>query len=96
MAGEAVDKLTPKNALVLTGDSNDATLLYNTNRVGWSGGYASNFPNTSQTIEKLRTEGAGVYVTTKFEKDSEFGKYMIKNFSVIKETNQYIIFKLTD
>jgi len=94
LAGAAVNDLVPKNALVLTGDSNDATLLYNTNRFGWSGGYASNFPNTSETIQKIISLGGSVYVTTKFDRHSDFGKYMLQNFPIIKETNQYIIFKI--
>jgi hypothetical protein len=94
LAGRAVDELTPKNALVLTGDSNDVTLLYNTNRWGWTGGYASYFPNTLETIEKVKKMGATVYVTTKFERNSEFGKYMLGNYPVIKQTDQYIIFSL--
>ena len=94
IAGEAVDELTPKDALVLTGDSNDATLLYNTNRHGWTGGYASYFPNTQETIEKIKEMGATVYVTTKFESHSDFGQYMTGNYQVIKESNQYIIFDL--
>lgn len=94
LAGTAVNELTPKDSLVLTGDSNDATLLYNTNRWGWTGGYASNFPNTPQTVEKIKQMGGKVYVTTKFERESDFGKYMINNYSVLKETNQFIIFNL--
>jgi 4-amino-4-deoxy-L-arabinose transferase-like glycosyltransferase len=94
LAGVAVNELASKDALVLTGDSNDATLLYNTNRWGWSGGFASNFPNSRETIEKIIRMGGDIYVTTKFEKDSDFGKYMLDNFEVMKETNQYIIFDL--
>jgi len=96
LAGVAVDELTAKNSLVITGDSNDATLLYNTNRWGWSGGYASFYPNTQDTIEKLKQKGASVYVATKFDIGSEFGKYMLKNYQVMKETDQYIIFLLTN
>ncbi len=94
LAGEAVDKLMPQNALVITGDSNDATLLYNTNRWGWSAGYASPYPNTPETVKYLKGQGASVYVATKFDRNSEFGKYMLKNFQLIDETNQYVIFKL--
>lgn len=96
LAGVAVDKITPKNALVLTGDSNDATLLYNTNRLGWTGGYASNFSNEPAVIEKVKSMGASYYVTTKFDRNTEFGKYMLQNYPILKETNQYILFKLTD
>ena len=94
LAGEAVDRLAPKNALVLTGDSNDATLLYNTNRLGWTGGYASAFPNEPGVIEKMRGLGAGIYVATKFDRNSEFGKYLLSHYPVLEETNQYIVFSL--
>jgi len=94
LAGRAVDELSPKNALVLTGDSNDATLLYNTNRHGWTGGYASYFPNNKESIEKVIKMGGTIYVTTKFEENSEFGQYMLKTYPVIKKTDQYIIFLL--
>ncbi|MCJ7804888.1 hypothetical protein MUP35_04125 [Patescibacteria group bacterium] len=94
VAGKAVDELTPKDALVLTGDSNDVTLLYNTNRHGWTGGYASYFPNTQETIEKVKKMGGNVYVTTKFDENSDFGQYMLTNYAVIKRTDQYLIFSL--
>jgi len=94
LAGRAIDELTSKDALVLTGDSNDATLLYNCNRHGWTGGYASYFPNTTESLERVRKLGGTVYVTTKFEEDSDFGKYMLENYSIIKRTDQYIIFSL--
>jgi len=94
LAGQAVDQLTPKEALVLTGDSNDATLLYNTNRYGWTGGYASYFPNNPETIQKIIKMGGDFYVTTKFVDDSSFGRYMLENFSLVKRTDQFIIFSL--
>ena len=96
LAGQAIDELTPPEALVLTGDSNDATLLYNTNRWGWSGGYASPFPNEPATIEKAIALGASYYVTTKFERSSDFGRYLLTCYPILKETDQYIIFKLAD
>lgn len=95
LAGIAVDQLTPKTALVMTGDSNDATLLYNTNRWGWSGGYASAFPNQPEVVEKLIQSGASYYVTTKFDRNSDFGRYLLTNYPLIKETDQFILFKLT-
>lgn len=94
LAGRAVSELTPKDALVLTGDSNDATLLYNTNRHGWSGGYASYFPNDQSSIDKIIKMGGTVYVTTKFDQNSLFGQYLLKNYPVLKMTDQYIVFSL--
>lgn len=95
LAGQAVDELTPADALVLTGDSNDATLLYNTNRHGWTGGFASNFPNEPTTLERVRDMGASVFVTTKFEENSAFGQYMLRSYPVLQRTNQFIIFDIT-
>lgn len=94
LAGAAVDELTPKNSLVITGDSNDATLLYNTNRWGWTAGDVSIFPNTQKTIQDLQLKGASVYVTTKFDRNSQFGKYLLENYPILKETDQYVIFDL--
>lgn len=94
LAGRWIDENTPKQALVLTGDSNDASLLYNCNRWGWSGGYASAYPNESAVIENLKTQGASYYVTTKFDQNSDFGKYMLKNYPALKQTDQYIVFSL--
>jgi len=96
LAGMAVDDLTPKDALVLTGDSNDATLLYNTNRHGWSGGYASNYPNEPEVINRVKQMGASYYVTTKFDRNSEFGQYMLTTYQVVKETDQFVLFSLKD
>ncbi|MBU2577769.1 glycosyltransferase family 39 protein, partial [Patescibacteria group bacterium] len=96
LAGAAVDELLPENVLVLTGDSNDATLLYNTNRWGWTGGYASYYPNTKETIDKIREMGGSVYVSTQFDRNSDFGKYMLENYKIVKESDQYIIFELTN
>jgi 4-amino-4-deoxy-L-arabinose transferase-like glycosyltransferase len=96
LAGVAVNEMAPKEALVLTGDSNDATLLYNTNRFGWTGGYASSFPNSRETIDVVKRMGGSIYVTTKFDRSSDFGKYMLESYQVLKETNQYIIFSLNN
>lgn len=96
LAGRAVDLLTPKEALVLTGDSNDATLLYNCHRHGFTGGYASYFPNDPESLERARSQGASVYVTTKISEleFSEFGRYLRENYQLIQGSNQYLIFDL--
>lgn len=96
LAGKAIDELVPKDALILTGDSNDATLLYNTNRYGWTGGYASYIPNEKEALNKARERGAEFYVTTKVKelKTSDFGQFLYQEFKLIKETDQYVIFDL--
>jgi 4-amino-4-deoxy-L-arabinose transferase-like glycosyltransferase len=98
LAGQAVDRLVSEDALVLTGDTGDVTLLYNTNRHGWSGGYASVYPNTPEIIEKIRTKGGQFYVTTKVENiahpENDFGRYMFTNYKVVEQTENYAIFDL--
>jgi len=96
LAGLAVDELTPQDALILTGDSNDVTLLYNTNRHGWTGGYASYFPNEKESLNRARELGTDFYVTTKVGtlKDSDFGQFLYREFKLVKETDQYAIFDL--
>jgi len=94
LAGKWIEENTPQTALILTGDSNDATLLYNCNRWGWTGGYASNYPNESKVIEQVKQMGASYYVTTKFDRNSGFGKFMLKKYPVLQQTDQYIVFKL--
>lgn len=100
LAGPEVDKLTRKDALVIAGDTADVTLLYNTNRHGWVTGYGSVYPNTAEKIEELRKAGAGYYVTTKvsdiFNPKNEFGTYMLSTYKILKKTNDYVIFDLSN
>jgi 4-amino-4-deoxy-L-arabinose transferase-like glycosyltransferase len=96
IAGEAVDRLTPKNSLILTGDTADTTLLYNTNRHGWAGGYASHLPNEKQILDKAIEMGAEFYVTTKVGElnQNDFGKYLYNTYNVLEEKDQYVLFDL--
>lgn len=96
LAGEAVDRLTPKDALILTGDSNDATLLYNCNRHGITGGYASMFPNEPDSIRRAKELGITFYVTTKVGavKNSDFGKFLLSRYRIFSETNNYLVVDL--
>jgi hypothetical protein len=98
LAGRAVDEKTPKDALVIAGDGADATLLYNTNRRGWTSGFAAYYPNNKETIESLRKEGAQFYVTTKvnqlFSPGDEFGQYLLNNFKIVDRSDQFAIFNL--
>lgn len=98
VAGLAVQELTPPEALVLTGDSNDSTLLYNTNRRGLTGGYASYFPNTSEHVEKARRLGASYYVTTKINEidNTAFGQWLLGTYQLIARTDQYVLVKLEE
>jgi len=96
LAGKAVDQLVPSGALVVAGDGADPTLLYNTNRTGWTIGFGSTLENTPAVLQKLIDEEADYYVTTKIDalQGSGFGDYLKHNFNVIKETDQFIIYSL--
>lgn len=96
LAGVAVNKLTPKESLVVAGDGADPTLLYNTHRIGWAVGFGSLLENSAETINELKKQGADFYVTTKVGelKNSDFGRFMYQNFSVVEETNQFVLFNL--
>lgn len=96
LAGIAIDQLTPKDSLVIAGDGADVSLLYNTNRHGWTVGYASHYTDDVETVEGLRRKGATFYVTTKVNeiKNTAIFEHLINNYQIIDETNQYVIFDL--
>lgn len=98
VAGDAVERLTPPDALILTGDTNDSTLLYNCNRWGWTGGYASYFPNVAEYVEKARLLGADYYVTTKINEieGTDFGNWLLDTHELIERADQYVLVKLQE
>jgi 4-amino-4-deoxy-L-arabinose transferase-like glycosyltransferase len=96
VAGAAVRENVPEKSLVIAGDGSDPTLLYNTGRKGWAIGYGALLDNTSEVISNLKDQGAEYYVTTKIGEiqNSLFGKFMYENFTVVKQTDQYVVFSL--
>ncbi len=99
LAGAYIDQHAPKNALVITGIIADSTLLYNTNRHGWTIGYGTPYDGDDKTIEKLRVQGAAYYVTTRMEDfdatNNQLIQYLKKNYLLEQKTNQFAIFNLT-
>jgi len=97
LAGDFVKQNTPREALIIAGDGADPTLLFNTNRVGWTVGYGSIYENKEAVIEGLREEGASFYVTTTVNqiKGTPFDQYLRQRFSILKETDQFIVFSLS-
>jgi hypothetical protein len=97
LAGDFIDKNTPKEALIIAGAGADPTLLYNTNRHGWTVGYGSVYENKEGAIEELIKKGARFYVTTTINqiKGTSFENYLRQHFSVLKETDQFIVFSLS-
>lgn len=80
-AGEAVDKLTPKNAKVIAPNEGDTTLLYFTKRRGWA--------SFSKPIDGLKRDGASYLVV--FNPGAQGIK---KDYKVIYETKDFIIFDI--
>lgn len=97
-AGPAIDKLTPKGALIIAGDGYAPTLLYYANRKGW---LIAPEEWTPRKIESLKEQGANYFVTSRVAylkndvKNKQFYDYMSEKFPVVEGTN-YIIFNLTN
>ncbi len=84
-AGQAVDKLTPKEARVIAPYNGDTAFLYQTKRWGW--------PVVDDSIENIIKLGATVYVSVNL--GSGDTKYVEEKFKTIEKTAQYIIIDLT-
>lgn len=85
-AGQAVDKLTPKNAKVIAilhGSEGDTTFLYQTNRQGW--------PSFEKPIPAMIKMGAGYLIFANATKEDQ---NLGKEYKIIKSTPDYIIFDL--
>lgn len=83
VAGEAVDKLLPKDAVVIAPDFGDTQFLFMTNRRGFPIGFE---------IDKKIQHGAQYYVSTSFDDEV---KDLEKKYFTIKKTPEYIILDLT-
>ncbi len=82
-AGQAVDRLTPKNALIVAPYNGDTSLLYQTKRKGW--------PSFEKSLEDLMQMGASYLVLVNPTKqDYDIGK----KYKIIASNNDYIIFDL--
>lgn len=83
-AGEAADKLLPKNAKVIAPYSGDTTFLYHVNRPGW--------PVWDRPLSEFLDEGATHMV---FVNPGEGELGFKKFFTTMQEANNYIIYDLT-
>lgn len=83
IAGEAVDKLTPKYAKIIAPYDGDTSLLYQTKRKGW--------PSFQNDIPVLVTLGADYLVLVNPKKeDYNFGK----TYKIVDSKPEYILFDL--
>lgn len=83
-AGKAVDKITPKDALILAPYNGDTAFLYQTKRAGW--------PAVDDSIDNIITEGASYYVSV--DLGSSDTKMVEARFKTIEKTDKYIIIDL--
>jgi len=83
-AGEAVDRLTPKNAIVIAAYNGDTAFLYQTKRRGW--------PVVELPINELIDEGASYYTSVNLN-DAQTQEFM-KEFRILEKTNTYVVLDL--
>lgn len=82
-AGDAVDRLTPKNAKILTLTDGDTTLLYYANRKGWAN-LQKSFP------EMIKMGARYLIIPTPSESELNLGQL----YPIISSSNDYALFDL--
>jgi len=83
-AGEAVDRVTPKDALIVAPYNGDTAFLYQTKRFGW--------PAIDNSIDNIIEEGADYYVSVNL--GSKDTKMIEARFKTVEKTDKYIIIDL--
>ncbi len=83
VAGEAVNKLTPKDAKVIASYNGDTSFLYQTNRQGW--------PVFAHSLSELIQMGADYMI---FANPAPNELAFKSQYRVVAETPQYIIYNL--
>lgn len=84
VAGQAIDRLTPKNAKVIANYNGDTSFLYQTKRKGWAS-FEKDLPTM---INEL---GADYLVLTN---PTPSDSYFAKSYFILDQTSQYVIFDL--
>jgi len=85
-AGAEVDKITPKDALIIAPYDGDTAFLYATKRSGW--------PAVDNSIDNIIAEGASYYVSVNI--GSADTQMLISRFTTIEHTDKYIIINLRE
>jgi hypothetical protein len=84
VAGAEVDKITPKDALIVAPYNGDTAFLYATNRWGW--------PVIDSSIDNIIKEGADYYVSV--DLGSTDTKMIEARFKTVERTDKFIIINL--
>lgn len=84
MAGKAVDRLVPQDAIVIAPYDGDTAFLYQTNRRG--------FPILPLPIEEMpKRFGAQYYVSVNYDDNTN---HIMSKFQVLEKTKDYVVVKL--
>jgi hypothetical protein len=83
-AGKAIDKIAPKDALVVAPYMGDTAFLYQTKRSGW--------PVIDSSIDEIIKKGASYYVSV--DLGSADTKMIESRFKKVEKTDKYIIVDL--
>jgi hypothetical protein len=83
IAGNDVDRIIPKNALVVAPYNADTAFLYQTKRWGW--------PYVDRSIEDLIKNGADYYVSVNFDEQTV---ELMEKYKLVKKTDIYVILDL--
>lgn len=85
VAGEAVDRLTPKDAKVIANYNGDTSFLYQTKRKGWA--------SFEKPLDEMIRMGASYLILVNpTGEDLQIGK----TYKIVKATGQYVIFNLVE
>jgi len=82
MAGEAVDRLLPKDAKIIAPYMGDTAFLFQTRRTGWPIGFSID--------EKIKL-GAQYYVTVNYDDEANA---LLKQYPVVEKNDRFLILKL--
>jgi hypothetical protein len=90
--GKIVDKIIPKNDLIVGCSWGGPEILYYSNRRGWN---HVAYLLSIEYIEDFRRKGAKYLATTEQDEiDSDVLNYLKNKYEVIRSTNEYLIVKL--
>jgi len=81
VAGDAVKRLTPKDARIVAPYNGDTAFLYQMDRYGW--------PAVEDSFDNIIKRGADYYVSVSFQ-DTDT-KYILSKYQVVEKTDSYVI-----
>jgi len=82
-AGQEVDKILPKDAMVIAPYNGDTAFLYQTGRFGWP---VMEFP-----VDELIQKGASYYISVNYDSDTND---VLSRFEVIEKNPDFVIVDL--